>query len=151
MRSAFPKECELLYPVIALFQKADYATVLEAKLSRKRIDVLFIPIARGHWISVELKVRDWKTALWQAALNIHLADRSYVALWHTSTPSALSNRELFQSYGVGIVSVSRSQASIVLDGRCLPSSTRSRQQELILEARAGKKEGRLDSVSVLSA
>ena len=153
MRSQLPKESELLQPVVTLFDTPGYSTVLEAKLSRKRIDILFIPSAYGRWISVELKVRDWKTALWQAAVNLQIADISYVALWRVSISCALGRQDLFRSYGVGIISVTEDGASVVLDGAFVPNLTRVRQQEHVLEKIAGakKKEGHLDALSMLPA
>jgi hypothetical protein len=153
MASRLPKESALLHPVITLFEEPGYSTLLEARLSRKRIDILFIPNTHGRWIAVELKVRDWKTALWQAAVNVQIADASYVALWTTSIPHALGRQELFKSYGVGIISVAECGASVVLEAEYLPNSTRIRQQKHVLEeiAAANKKEGHLDALSVLPA
>lgn len=128
-----PAETELLSPVLALFELPGYQTVLEAKLSRKRIDVLLIPNEEGPWISIELKVKDWKKALWQAAINTQLSDRSYIALWHTRVRSALERESLFRSYRVGIISVSEADAEIVLEPSVSTISTRVRQQQLVLD------------------
>jgi hypothetical protein len=153
MASRLPNESALLRPVVTLFDAPGYSTFLEARLSRKRIDILFIPNVHGRWIAVELKVRDWKTALWQAAVNVQIADSSYVALWEASIPHALGRQELFKSYGVGIISVAECGASVVLNAEYLPNSTRIRQQKHVLEEIAGanKKEGHRDALSVLSA
>lgn len=149
----FPAETELLEPVLALFASTSYQTLLEAKLSRKRIDLLLIPNGDRPWISVELKVRNWKRALWQAAINTQLSDRSYVALWHTTVRAALDKQYLFESYGVGIISVSNGSAEVVLEPTISASSTRVRQQELILDELASVKgkDERLDTLSLLPA
>jgi hypothetical protein len=147
-----PKESELLAPVVAMFDLSGYVTVLEAKLSRKRIDLLFVPNSDCHWIAVELKVSSWKRALWQASLNSQLAEFSYVALWEGSVASALTHQELFKSYGVGIISVGVDSASIVLHPAYCPNSTRPRQQADILQKIAGsKKDGHIGPLSLLSA
>ena len=153
MDSRPPKESELLRPVISLFERPGYLTFLEAKLSRKRIDVLFVPPQRERWISVELKVHDWKTALWQAALNLQVAEYSYVALWHTFIRRALRQEKLFNSYGIGLISVSANDASILIEGKVFANQTRARQQELILEESkvASSKDGRLDALPFLPA
>ena len=152
MPSGLPTESQLLNPVLSLFG-GGYATVLEAKLSRKRIDILFIPYGHGQWISVELKVRDWKKALWQATVNTQLADLSYIALWETCVKPALEQEALFRSYGVGIIAVSKSGASIVREGRFTPNATRARQQHLVLESMPGmnQKDESLGTPSLLSA
>ncbi len=148
-----PAESELLSPVLALFEIPGYRAVLEARLSRKRIDVLLVPTETGLWISIELKVKDWKKALWQAAVNTQLSDHSYVALWHTTVKCALEQETLFKSYGVGIISVSATGAAVILEPTGLSSSTRIRQQELVLEELVRvKEEGEyLDTLSLLPA
>ena len=153
MSTHLPAESELLSPVLAMFEVPGYSAVLEAKLSRKRIDVLLIPNAGGHWISIELKVKDWKKALWQAAINTQLSDHSYVALWHTTVQCALGQENLFRSYGVGIISVSAAGAVVVLEPVNLLRSTRIRQQEMVLEELSGVKgkDERLDTLSLLPA
>lgn len=153
MPSALPKESELLCPVLALFDDSEYAVMLQAKLSRKRIDVLFVPHGDGRWIAVELKVRDWKKALWQAAVNTQLADISYIAVWEACVGAALEQESLFKHYGVGIIAVSKSQAYIVREGSSTPNATRARQQQLILESipTVNQKDGCLGALSLLPA
>jgi hypothetical protein len=148
-----PAETELLSPVLALFELPGYQTVLEAKLSRKRIDVLLVPNEEGPWISIELKVKNWKKALWQAAINTQLSDRSYVALWHTRVRSALERESLFRSYRVGIISVSEAGAKIVIEPTISAISTRAWQQKLTLDELVGAKgrDERLDTLSLLPA
>jgi hypothetical protein len=126
-----PKESALMVPVLARFSGGEYYGYPEAKLGRKRIDLLLIPYYAEPWIAVELKIRDWKTALWQAWVNTQVADRSYVALWERFVSPALEQRSLFQSYGVGIISVAPDKAEIVLDARQVHNLTRARQQLLI--------------------
>jgi hypothetical protein len=153
MLAQVPKESDLLDPVVALFAGRDYSTVTEAKLSRKRIDVLFVPTVNGRWIAVELKLRDWKTALWQAAVNLQLADNSYIGLWQPSIQCALEQRKLFESYGVGIISVTPEEAHIVLDAQDLPNSTRVRKQQNVLREMRGvpEVEGHIDAIALLPA
>ena len=133
MPTGLPRESELLNPVLSLFG-SEHTAVLEAKLSRKRIDILFVPHGDGQWISVELKVREWKKALWQATVNTQLADISYIALWETCVKAALEQEALFRFYGVGIIAVSTSAAAIVREGTITPNATRVRQQQLLLES-----------------
>jgi hypothetical protein len=149
----FPAETELLQPVLALFGSSSYQVFLEARLSRKRIDLLLVPNGDRPWITVELKVKNWKKALWQAAINTQLSDCSYVALWHPTVRAALDKQSLFKSYGVGIISVSSGSAEVVLETRTSASSTRVRQQALILDELVGVKgkDEHLDTLSLLPA
>ena len=153
MPNMVPKESELLPAVIRLFEPTATRSFLEAKLSRKRIDVVFVPDSSGPWTAVELKVRNWKKALWQAAVNRQLAEFSYVALWYTTVPLALDHCALFKSYGVGIVSVTSTDAAIVLEARCTETDTRPRQQLLFLDSLEGidQKDGDLGALSLLPA
>lgn len=150
MTTRYPKESSLLSPVIALLKVSNYDAIVEAKFSRKKIDVLFVPCGQGPWISVELKISNWKRALWQAAVNTELADKSYVALWESSIDRALANRALFESYGVGIISVSRQGASFILHGEHREKRTREQQQRLLRDEWPARRK-RLDSTSLLPA
>lgn len=153
MPNILPKESELLAQVLRLFEKEEARPLLEAKLSRKRIDVVFVPTSVGQWTAVELKVRNWKKALWQAAVNTQLADLSYVALWHSTVPTAMERSTLFNSYGVGIISVDALEASIVLEAKRTTNDTRVRQQLLLLDSLEGvnQKDGDLGALSLLPA
>ena len=153
MASAAPKESELLAPVVDLFQVEGMRSLLEVRLSRKRIDVVFIPGSQTGWIAVELKVHDWKRALWQAAVNTQLAEHSYVALWHTTIRTALERKILFERYGVGIISVTATDASIALEARRTEISTRAQQQRMLLDSLEGldQKDGDLGALSLLPA
>jgi hypothetical protein len=108
-------EEKMLSPARGLFSPAEYWATPEAPFGRKRIDLLLIPRHDIQWIAIELKVRDWKRALWQAAINAQLVDRSFVALWHTSIKAAEKELALFRHYGVGLIVVQGRDASIVAD------------------------------------
>jgi len=133
---SFPREAELLPWVLRALATDQRTPHFEVRLGRKRIDLLLIPLVEAPWVAVELKVRDWKKALWQASINTQLAEKSYVALWHKFVPPALAQRNLFESYGVGIISVSENQAVIVLEGTILHNLT-GRRQQLLIEDRLG--------------
>jgi hypothetical protein len=90
---------------------------MEAELGRKRIDLVCITKCESQAVSVELKVKHWKQALWQAANNFHVAEESYVAIWHRYLPAAQKNRELFEAYGVGLIVVREKTASVVFGSK----------------------------------
>jgi hypothetical protein len=137
MPNRAPKETELLQPVVRLFEEHHKTALLELKLGRKRIDVVFVPNAGDGWTAVELKVHDWKRALWQAAVNTQIAEYSYVALWHRTCSVALERQSLFEAYGVGIISVTATDASITLKARHTEVSTRATQQRMLLDSLGG--------------
>lgn len=122
-------ERELEAPVFALFPTSEFHCYEQVPLGRKRIDLVFVHRRDGHAVSVELKVSDWKHALWQAAVNSQVSDLSYVAVWHEYVHRATKHADLFDSYGVGIIAVERHTAQIIS-----PSATRSRRISPALKA-----------------
>lgn len=115
-------ESDLLPPILALFPSPSFKHLEQVPLGRKRIDLVCLQTIDKTTLSVELKIANWKRALWQAVVNMQLADQSFVALWHEFIPRALRHSELISSYGVGIISVDQSLAQIVL-----PCKIRSRR------------------------
>jgi hypothetical protein len=113
--SSNPKEFELLDPVQSFFGTRHYTFAHEVPLGQRKIDLLAIDKRTHRWISIELKVRDWKNALRQATLNHLVADQSYVALWHRAIPAALRKQEIFGHYQVGIISVGSTHCEVLLD------------------------------------
>src|SRR6202035_2167340 len=91
-----------------------YSSFYEVRFGRKRIDVLMVAASGRPWIAIELKIRDWKKALWQSVVNRELADICFVALPERFTRAALFQRDLFDFYGVGLISVSTVTATIVV-------------------------------------
>ncbi|MBI3748068.1 MAG: hypothetical protein HY262_04370 [Chloroflexi bacterium] len=68
----------------------------------KRLDVAArFPKSGEEWISVEVKLRDWKKAVEQAAINRLFFARSFIAV-----PAALAgpvNEEYLRARGVGLI------------------------------------------------
>lgn len=152
-RNDVPKESELFLPVSFLFTPSTYRVFSEVKLGRKRIDMLLVPHTVHPWVAIELKVRDWKKALWQALINTQVAEHSYVALWHTSVSAALNQRALFEPYGVGLISVYAQSAEFVVEAHPENNLTRFKQQQMVREALQIQHEDvfTLETISRLSA
>lgn len=112
-----PPESALADAVIALFPTGPFRCITEAPLGRKRIDLLFIASDQSSAISVELKVADWKKALWQAVVNFQIANESYIAMWHLYVHRAEAHLDTLRSYGIGLISVDSSSARIVLQSK----------------------------------
>jgi hypothetical protein len=107
-------EAQMLDPVLDLFPGRSYHRMVQVPLGRKRIDLLCVPKhRRAMSASVELKLKDWRQGLWQASVNLQVADQSFVALWHEFIHRAEKHRDLLDSYGVGLISVGPQGAKIV--------------------------------------
>jgi hypothetical protein len=93
---------ESIQPYVMKFiEEQGYDAYSEVQVLNRRIDVL--GIRRKRILAVELKIRDWKAAIYQAYLASLCANRVYVAL-----PSAtvhLAERNVFARNGVGLLSV----------------------------------------------
>jgi len=107
-------ENDLATPVASLFPIQTYQCFEQVPLSRKRIDLVFVERQSSRTITVELKISNWKRALWQATVNFQVSQQSYVALWHQYVHRAQRNSDLFAAYGVGIIAVSSDGARFVL-------------------------------------
>ena len=119
--SARPRETALLAPVLRLFPKRRYRRYAEVPLGRKRLDLLCLPRTdEERSTAVELKVDDWRTALWQASIDLQIAHRAYVALWHEYAHRAERNADLLRRYGVGLISVGPKSARIVIESAGRP-------------------------------
>jgi hypothetical protein len=66
-------------------------------------------------VTVEAKRSDWQRAVGQAALNRHVADQSYVALWRGRIPAAAT--EAATQHGVGIIAVGPDSIDLVIPAR----------------------------------
>lgn len=96
------REDELRAPVEKLFLAEGYSCKAEVRFGLKRIDLLFCPRPNGQEIvTVELKLRNWKKAIWQAVSNRQVATYSYVAL--PSRIAAVVDRRLMASLGLGLI------------------------------------------------
>lgn len=111
------REDELRVPVQKLFPPEQYFCKTEVPFGLKRIDMLFTQRSNGQEIvAVELKLRKWKKAVWQAASNRQIATYSYVAL--PSRCAAVVDRQLIDALGLGlIVADTKEQARIALPAK----------------------------------
>lgn len=130
MKVVPPPESSLTSPTLSLFPTADYIHLEQVRLGRKSIDVICLQKSTQTSIAIELKVANWKRALWQASVNLQVAHRSYIALWHEFTHRAVKNEELIKSYGVGLISVSGDSAQLVFPSQPrVRRLTRNRKRE----------------------
>jgi hypothetical protein len=125
MVSSLPvREDKLRLPVHKLFPPELYFCKSEVPFGLKRIDMVFRQRSNNQEIvAVELKLKKWRKAVWQATANRQIATYSYVAL--PSQRAASIDKQLMVSLGLGlIVTDSEDNARIVLPAkrsRCVNS------------------------------
>jgi len=84
---------------------SDFKVMNQVKFTRKRIDIVVKSDVLNEIWAIEVKIKDWKTALRQANLNSVACHHSYVAIWHQYANSALRNASIFKHSGVGLMIV----------------------------------------------
>lgn len=118
MHKTDPAEQEMLKPVLRLFPKKRYNRYKEVPLGQKKIDLWCVPKkTESPRVCIELKVKDWKGALWQAIIDFQIAKESYIAIWHTYLPRVQKNEELLTQYGVGLICVKPKSANVIIQSR----------------------------------
>lgn len=114
MKRRDPFEQTLLKPVLRLFPKKRYQRFAEVPFGRKKVDIWCVSKKdEDPFVCIELKVKDWRKALWQATINFQIAKESYIAIWYKYLPRVEKHAELLDHYGVGLISVGPKSAKIV--------------------------------------
>ena len=80
-----------------------YMAFEEVPFGQKRIDLLMVHRNYPKFVTVELKIKDWKRALQQAIINQFMGHLSYVALWHAFVSRV--DRATFEKHGIGLLRV----------------------------------------------
>ncbi len=107
-------EADMLQPVLRLFPKSRYKRLPEVALGRKLVDLLCVPLdPLGQSVSVELKLRNWRQAVWQAIANFQLTDQSFVAIWHEFLHRVQKQAGLLEFYGLGLIVVKPGRAEVI--------------------------------------
>lgn len=107
-------ESEMTAPTLSLFPAAEYHQFEQVPLGRKAIDIVCLKKSELFTTTVELKIEKWREALWQASLNVQIANESYIAIWECFVHRAEKHSDLLRAYGVGLIAVSSSSAEILL-------------------------------------
>jgi hypothetical protein len=113
-------ETDMAAPVISLFSKPRCTHFEQVPLGRKKIDLVFIDRSDDSAITVELKISNWKRALWQANVNFQISAESYIAIWHEYIQRPQNNLSLLHEYGVGLIVVNATSAQVVLSSKRRP-------------------------------
>ena len=118
MHNNDPQEEHLLKPVLRLFPKREYHRFKEVPFGRKRIDMWCVCKTKESLeVCVELKVKDWRKALWQAIINFQMAKQSYIAIWYKYIQRVQKQNDLLKQYGVGLISVGPRSAKIIIPSK----------------------------------
>jgi hypothetical protein len=91
-------------PVKAWLSREGAIPVDEMPVCGKIPDVVGMKSGRIH-IAVEMKLSNWRRALYQATLYTLFADRCYVAMPSTKEMLLTRNFENFRKWGVGVLIV----------------------------------------------
>lgn len=97
------------------FVSPNYVRFEEFNILGKRIDILFVRDDHRQIISIELKVRNWRTGLHQCIQNKLFSNKSYLAIWHEfldRIPMASFDKE-----GIGVISVFSGRVEVVLEAK----------------------------------
>ena len=107
------REDELRSPVERLFPANEFVVKYEVPFGLKRIDLVFKSRSdEQDIIAVELKLRNWKRAIWQAVHNRQIASYSYIAL-----PEATAfpvDRVMLNTFGLGLIVTDMKKARILI-------------------------------------
>lgn len=109
-----PPESEMTLPTLMLFPESSYHHFEQVTLGRKAIDLVCIKRKTNSTIAIELKVANWRHALWQASVNLQVVNESFIAIWHIYAHRAENSADLLRQYGVGLISVNECSAEIVM-------------------------------------
>ena len=115
VRTSFSKEAQLENPVRGLFPDSHYFVKAEVPFGLKRIDLVFKARRCEKTVAVELKLNDWKRAVWQAVHNRQIATYSYIAL-PVNRLRAI-DLGLLSSLGLGLILANLAEAKILLPAR----------------------------------
>ena len=102
-------EGQLQEAVAEHFKQLGYVVMSETPFFTKRIDLFAVHRASLETVAIELKMRDWKRALFQARIYLLCADRVFVAM--PSGPAHGITSETLGHYGVGLLAIDISEAS----------------------------------------
>jgi hypothetical protein len=96
-------ENDLYPPMAEYFTKHGYSIELEIPIHRNRIDM--IAYDQERLIAVELKLKDWRRALRQAAYYQFGSDLSYIAMPFYQAIEAHKRRYQLDKEGIGLFAV----------------------------------------------
>ena len=103
-------------------------------VSGKRIDIIYKTKESDDLTAIEVKIRDWKSALRQANLNKFAVSYSYVAIWREFAKPVMDNIESFAQLGVGVIVIDNDYSMSTLLKAYTPSVSLSESYQLNLRS-----------------
>ncbi len=103
------KEDLLFGPISEYFRTRGYRIYKEVQVAKRWVDVLAVG---EDLVAIELKVRDWRTALRQAVSYQLGVNYALVAMPLDHVFPALKSRGLFEKEGVGLMAISTSVGDV---------------------------------------
>lgn len=89
----------------------EYRIAHEIRFFRKKIDFIYIDdYNKIH--AIELKVKDWKSAIIQSDSNQLFANFCYLGIWHLYVKNV--SIQLLEKYGLGLISINKDDIKILL-------------------------------------
>lgn len=101
-------ENALKAPVARFLRAQGYHTTFEFPVGNRTIDVLAWN-DDGYLIAVELKINNWLRGLQQASFYAGWSDEAFLAMPAERARAAQSNPSMFQSTGIGLLTVAKGQ------------------------------------------
>ena len=95
----------------------NYRFCHEVKFFRKRIDFTFID-DNNNLHAIELKIKDWRSALNQMDTNQLCANFCYLGIWHKN--EKLVPKEVMKKYGFGLISIDKNKCDIIIPPKISP-------------------------------
>jgi len=90
---------------------SNYKCGHEVKFFRKSIDFTFIDeINELH--AIELKLKDWKSALNQIETNQLCANYCYLGIWYKNKESV--PKEVLKRYGFGLIAIDKNKCDVLI-------------------------------------
>lgn len=91
--------------VARYFESQNMVVNKQVPFTQKKIDIV-LRNQQELW-SIEIKIHDWKSALRQASQNKIAFNCSFVAVWYEFAHRAINNRDLFESMGIGLMTINK--------------------------------------------
>ena len=109
----------------------------EVPMDGKRVDLAGVAPSTQDVYAVEVKVRDWRTVVWQTRLNQLFADRAYIAM--PVKHARPVDRDFLQQLGIGLILIDGDSAEEVLPAT--PSAIVSRAARETILSKLGDRSG----------
>ncbi len=90
---------------------SNYNCSHEVKFFRKRIDFTYID-ENNNLHAIELKIKDWKSALNQMETNQLCANYCYLGIWYKH--EKLVPKKILKKYGFGLISIEKNKCNILI-------------------------------------